>query len=63
MDHHLPRATVSDRLRTQRISRRLDANRFGTTTRGFHRSQQAQQISFGVALVLSALAGLLLLAA
>ena len=61
MDLNLPPQSASERLRSLTISRRSDRQRYGITTRNYHRNQQIQQVSFLVLLVLSGL-GLLLLA-
>ena len=62
MDFHVPPTTLADRVRVQRIARRLEAAKFGVSTRNYHRQARLHDMSFVLLLVLSAIGGLLLLA-
>jgi hypothetical protein len=53
--------SAAERIRTERVARRLFAGRRGISTRNFHRDQQLQHRAFVALLCLSALGGLAVL--
>lgn len=48
MDYHSPRQSITQRVHTERVIRKIERTRFGMTTRNYHQRQRRQAQYFTV---------------
>ncbi|WP_370326978.1 hypothetical protein [Euzebya sp.] len=60
MHQQVNRQSVRERVRTERVVRRIERQRYGQSTRDFHRRQRLQRVAFGLLVAVVALSALAL---